>query len=139
MRYRTSLFLAVVLTAFLLPAVPTAGAGVPDTAVPEQLTDPDPTDLPPPAAGAFRAITPARILDTRIGLGAEGPIQSNGMFTLQVTGRAGVPWGGVLAVALNITVTQPAAGGYHFGLRPCAQPSTPSVAKTSARTRAASA
>ena len=65
------------------------------SAVQQQRTDPDPPDLPTAAAGAFRAITPERILDTRIGLGAEGPIQANGMFTLQVTGRAGVPLGGV--------------------------------------------
>ena len=112
MRHRTSLFLAVVLTLFLLPAGPIAGAGVLDPAVQGLRTDPDPTDPPTPAAGAFRAVTPSRILDTRTGLGADGPIQANGMFTLQVTGRAGVPMGGVLAVALNITVTQPAAGGY---------------------------
>lgn len=62
--------------------------------------------------GLFRAVTPARVLDSRIKLGALGPIAGGASFTLQVTGRGGVPSTGVLAVALNLTVTSPTKPGY---------------------------
>ena len=68
---------------------------------------------PPPRPGGFTAVTPARVLDTRTGVGAPpvkvGPGQS---IDLQVTGTAGVPATGVSAVALNVTVTEPTALGY---------------------------
>ena len=61
----------------------------------------------------FHGLVPARILDTRSGTGAPaqpiGPAQS---ITLQVAGRGGVPASGAIAVALNVTVTNPTASGY---------------------------
>ena len=67
----------------------------------------------PPRPGGFTAVTPARTLDTRIGVGAAaakvGPGRS---IDLQVTGMGGVPSTGVAAVALNLTVTEPTAVGF---------------------------
>ncbi|WP_333768343.1 fibronectin type III domain-containing protein [Streptomyces sp. IBSBF 2435] len=63
-----------------------------------------------PPGGSFTGLTPARLLDTRSGLGApEGPTAS---VTLAVAGRGGVPATGVSAVALNVTVTAPTAAGF---------------------------
>ena len=45
----------------------------------------------PEHAGAFVSLAPARILDTRTGLGATGPVAAQGTVTLQVTGNGGVP------------------------------------------------
>jgi len=59
--------------------------------------------------GAMTALTPARILDTRTGLGLLGPLLT---IDVQVTGQGGVPASGVRAVVLNATVTQPGAAGY---------------------------
>jgi hypothetical protein len=63
--------------------------------------------------GRYRPLTPARILDTRTGIGgisvALGPATT---IDLQVTGQGGVPAAGVSAVAMNVTVTQPTGDGY---------------------------
>jgi len=63
--------------------------------------------------GRYQAINPARLLDTRVGVGAPpakpGP---NGTVELQVTGQGGVPSSGVAAVALNVTVTEATGSGY---------------------------
>ena len=61
----------------------------------------------------YNPVSPSRILDTRSGNGA--PVAKLGpgaSLDLQVTGRGGVPAGGVSAVALNVTVTEPT--GYSF-------------------------
>jgi Domain of unknown function (DUF1906)/Fibronectin type III domain len=59
-----------------------------------------------PSAGAFFPVVPARILDTRIGIGAPAaPIPSAGTITVPVTGRGGVPSSGVAAVVLHVTAT----------------------------------
>ena len=44
--------------------------------------------LPP---GSFASLPPARIMDTRIGPGAPGPVPSMGSISVQVTGQGGVP------------------------------------------------
>ncbi len=62
--------------------------------------------------GMAAALTPARILDTRSGNGASGPVKAGQTVKLQVEGRGGVPASGVAAVVLNVTVTQPTAAGY---------------------------
>lgn len=68
---------------------------------------------PKPAPGAYHPLTPARILDTRTGLGGgPGKVGPGGTLSLQVTGRGGVPATGVSAVALNVTVTEPTAGSF---------------------------
>ena len=71
--------------------------------------------LPPPAPvpGAFHPLMPARVLDTRSGVGAAAAKAGPGAtLGLQVAGRGGVPASGVSAVVLNITVTDPTATGY---------------------------
>ncbi len=66
-------------------------------------------------AGWFRSgfmpVTPARIMDTRAGLGGIvlGPQETR---RLQVVGVGGVPAFGVDAVAANITVTEPTSAGF---------------------------
>jgi hypothetical protein len=67
----------------------------------------------PTTPGAFGALSPARLLDTRTGNGSPNPPVAGGnTIALQVTGRGGVPAAGVSAVVLNVTVTQPSATGY---------------------------
>ena len=65
------------------------------------------------AAGAFGPVGPARVLDTRIGVGAaKAAVPGRAALAVRVTGVGGVPASGVSAVAVNLTVTRPAAGGY---------------------------
>ena len=67
----------------------------------------------PEAAGSLGMVTPARLLDTRRGVGAPaGPVASRAAVALQVAGRGGVPATGVSAVVLNVTVTSSTSGGY---------------------------
>jgi N-acetylneuraminic acid mutarotase len=63
-------------------------------------------------AGAFQALSPARVLDTRTGNGATGPVGAGGSVAVQLTGRGGIPSSGVSAVAINLTATAPTAAGY---------------------------
>ena len=61
----------------------------------------------------YHAVTPARVLDTRYGNGTPAFKPPTGATVdLQVAGRGGVPGSGVTAVALNVTVTEPEAGGF---------------------------
>ncbi|GAA1899348.1 beta strand repeat-containing protein [Lapillicoccus jejuensis] len=63
--------------------------------------------------GAVVPTAPARVLDTRTGLGARpGPVPAGGAVALPVLGRGGVPSTGVSAVVLNVTVTAPTGPGY---------------------------
>ncbi len=66
-----------------------------------------------PGPGGLAPVNPARVLDTREGTGAPATVLGAGQ-TINVTvgGRAGVPPSGVSAVILNITVTEPAWGGF---------------------------
>ncbi len=72
--------------------------------------------------GQYRALTPARILDTRTGVGAPavkiGPGQTR---EVQVTGQGGVPATGVSAVVINVTVTEPTTAS-HLTAYPTGQP-----------------
>lgn len=71
---------------------------------------------PVPSGGTrYNPLTPARIMDTRTGI--NGPLGKVGAgtaatLTFQVIGRGGIPLTGVDSVALNVTVTQPTAGGF---------------------------
>lgn len=67
----------------------------------------------------FRALVPARLLDTRPssptadGLGAGGgPVTAGSAVTVQVAGRAGVPAAGAVAAVLNIAVTESSGAGF---------------------------
>ncbi len=65
---------------------------------------------PYPDIGVFTAVSPARLLDTRIHTG--GPLGSAATLTLDTTGAAGIPDTGITAVALNVTVTEPTNASY---------------------------
>ena len=58
------------------------------------------------------ALNPARLLDTRVGLGATGPVPPGATVKLAVTDAPGEPSTGVGAVLLNVTVTQPTRAGW---------------------------
>lgn len=71
------------------------------------------TSLTPASAGEFKPLTPARILDTRYGIGAaQAKVAGHGTVHLQVTGAGGVPSSGVSAVVLNVTDVNAAATGW---------------------------
>src|SRR3954468_24456705 len=65
------------------------------------------------APGTLTSLPPARLLDTRSGVGAPAAaVAPSTAVALQVAGRGGVPSSGVSAVVLNVTVTQPATKGF---------------------------
>jgi hypothetical protein len=67
----------------------------------------------PTLPGTFGSLAPARLLDTRSGVGAPtGAVAGSGTVSLQVAGQGGVPAAGVSAVVLNVTVASPTASGY---------------------------
>ncbi len=65
----------------------------------------------PVVPGAFVALSPTRVLDTRVGA-APARVAAHGVVHLVVGGVGGVPDRGVSAVVLNVTVTNPASSGY---------------------------
>jgi Tol biopolymer transport system component len=74
-----------------------------------------------PTGASFGGLTPARLLETRVGAGLVtvdgqyqgiGALAANREIVLPVLNRGGVPASGVGAVALNVTVTQPTAGSF---------------------------
>jgi uncharacterized protein YkwD len=74
-----------------------------------------PTTTPPPAGpvGRFTPLSPARILDTRVGTGGvTGPVGNGGTVEIQVVGRGGVPSVDVAAVAMTVTITQPTSTSF---------------------------
>jgi hypothetical protein len=72
------------------------------------------------ADGLFHGLTPARILDTRDGIGGTNhPLGAGATLNLQVTGSlsynnapSGVPAKGVSAIVLNVTITNPTVASY---------------------------
>jgi hypothetical protein len=60
-------------------------------------------------AGTYHAVTPARLVDTRINLGITGALSANSPDTFQVWGLGGVP-SNATAVTGNLTVTDSTAG-----------------------------
>jgi hypothetical protein len=97
-------FFALAGMALAAAAVSVTGAG---GVVPAGAQPVDPT-------GEFTPVTPARILDTRSGLGqgAAGAVGPDQTIDVQVSGRGGVPATGASAVVLNVTAVSPTAGGY---------------------------
>jgi endoglucanase len=59
------------------------------------------------AGASFTPVTPARIIDTRNGM---GPLGAGATMPVQVAGNGGVPSSGASAVVLNVTVVNPTAG-----------------------------
>ena len=69
----------------------------------------------PTAAGAFGALTSARVLDSRTGLGIAGvptTLAAGSTVRVKITGRGGVPASGVSAVVLNVTAVRSAGAGW---------------------------
>jgi hypothetical protein len=65
------------------------------------------------STSSYVAVTPSRVLDTRLGIGApQASVPAYGTVAVQVTGVTGVPSSGVSAVVINVTVTQPSSGGW---------------------------
>ena len=75
----------------------------------------------PTASGSFHALTPARLLDTREGVGLEGQFANGQDRALTVVGAGGVPASGVQAVAAEVTTTDAAAVGF-ITVHPCLEP-----------------
>lgn len=87
------------------------GTAVADTGTANAQARPVAPDVATP--GAYTALTPARVLDTRDGTGGYStPFAQQSVRTLQVAGVGGVPSSGAGAVVLNVTVTNPTSGGY---------------------------
>lgn len=64
---------------------------------------------------AYFPLSPTRVLDTRAGIGTNGvkaKVPANGNVVLALAGVGGFPASGAAAAVLNVTVTNPGAGGY---------------------------
>ncbi|MFJ9829104.1 FlgD immunoglobulin-like domain containing protein [Streptomyces sp. NPDC101160] len=65
------------------------------------------------AGDRFKAVTPARILNTLAGVGApKAKLGAGKTVNLQIAGRGGVPSTGVTAVVMNVTATRPTSSTY---------------------------
>jgi len=65
------------------------------------------------ATSTLATVAPARILDTRAGIGApRAAVGAGRTVRLQVTGRGGVPTAGVGGVVVNVTATGPTASSF---------------------------
>lgn len=64
-----------------------------------------------PSGTSFYPSDVQRVLDTRIGLGGSPPVTAGGTITFQVAGVGAVP-AGVSVVAMDVTLVNPAGGGY---------------------------
>ncbi|MFD7630680.1 hypothetical protein ACFV7Q_32450 [Streptomyces sp. NPDC059851] len=87
-------------------------------------------------ANGYTSLAPTRLVDTREGLGTDrGKVAGQRTFDTQIAGRGGVPAGGVTAVALNVTVTNPEEAG-HLTLFPSGQqtPTTSNLNFTAGQT-----
>lgn len=89
-----------------------------------------------PTGSDLNALTPERLLDTRIGVGAStGTVEAGSTVKLQVTGRGGVPASGVSSVVLNVTAAGADAGGYATAY-PAGQSRSPSTVLSFSQGRA---
>lgn len=72
-----------------------------------------PTTIPSGVTGRYTPVTPARILDTRVGTGGiTGAVPSGGTIEVQIAGRGGIPSTDLAGVAMTVTVTEPTGPGY---------------------------
>ncbi len=81
----------------------------------------------PPQAGGFAAVSPTRLVDSRIDLGASGPIAAGASVALTLAGATSPVPLGATAVAVNLTVTQPKTAGWIAAYQPGSTPNTSSV------------
>ncbi|HET7724403.1 MAG TPA: hypothetical protein VFK68_07165, partial [Propionibacteriaceae bacterium] len=64
----------------------------------------------PTATGTVYLVPPTRVVDTRTGLGAQGPVAAGSGVVVTMTGGS-IP-SGAHGVFMNLTVTEPSAGGW---------------------------
>ena len=76
------------------------------------LKDVGPSVQPPATYGSYRPVTPTRIVDTRSGLGASGPLAGGSDTSILVAGRGPVPRTAVGAVVANVTVVGASKPGW---------------------------
>ncbi|MCX6541508.1 MAG: hypothetical protein NTX77_07865, partial [Actinobacteria bacterium] len=74
----------------------------------------------PTASGHFASVAPARLMDTRSGLGAPSRLDAFSTTVLRVTGAQGIPEGATAAM-LNVTSVYPAYNGF-VTVYPCDAP-----------------
>ena len=66
-----------------------------------------------PWPGQYHPMAPARILDTRYGIGGHSaPVSSNQAIDVAINGQGGIPANGVAAVVLNVTAVGPTHAGF---------------------------
>lgn len=84
----------------------TGTAGLANAAMPSSATI-------APTWGTYKTVAPARVLNTRDGLGApKAPVGPEGVISVQILGAGGLPAAGVSAVVLNVTVTAATKASY---------------------------
>lgn len=99
--YNVSITTATRTVTWSFTVDPAAATGIMPPAAPAQPTGP---------TTGFTPLTPARLVDTRIGQGATA-LQGGVTKRIQVTGWAGVPTGSTAVVA-NVTIVDPAGASY---------------------------
>ncbi len=88
------------------------------------------------SGATYVALSPSRLLDTRVGNGLSGPFSANNPRSYQVHGRGGVPATAV-AVTGNLTVTGQSGAGYtYLGPDPVANPTSSTLNFPAGDTRA---
>lgn len=75
----------------------------------------------PTAAGAVAALTPARIVDSRVGQQLPGPVPGLAAEDIQIGGQGGIPLTRVAGVVATVTVVDPQQSG-HLTLWPSNSP-----------------
>jgi hypothetical protein len=83
--------------------------------------------VPDDSGATFGPLSPARLLDSRFGVGLSGPFQRNVPRTFQVTGVGGVP-AEATAITGNVTVTSSTGPGFVFvGPNPSSNPTSSTI------------
>jgi hypothetical protein len=104
------------------------GVGAADTRAAGPLGERVAASSDPVQGGTFQAVDARRVLDTRSGRGASGPVPANGSRSFKVAGAGGIPATGIAAVALTLTVPAAAQSGSVTAFaRGTARPAAPSL------------
>lgn len=93
-----------------------------------------------PAPSIVVPINPTRVLDTRVGLGLQGPMVSRSSRNLQLTGTVATPGGtvvvvpnGATGVVLNVTAVRPSVRGF-VSVRPAGASGRPTTSNLNVET-----